>query len=188
MPGLPTCWATRSPPSWSSWTRCRRWSAAGCAGRSSSEWARSSSRRFRPEAAPGYRAGIRPRLLILLLSALAVAVLMSGGAAAQSFGHGLQSLPATAPVQLTLSLQPRHPRLLERLALASGGRRPLPPRLVRALFLPSPRDIARVQAVMAASGLRLRSRRGLSMSFTGPAAAAEQAFGVSLHSAAGGVA
>jgi hypothetical protein len=123
--------------------------------------------------------------LILLLSALAVAVLMSGGAAAQSFGHDLPSLPAAAPVQLTLSLQPRHPRLLERLALASGGRRPLPPRLVRALFLPSPRDIARVQAVMAASGLRLRSRHGLSMSFTGSAAAAEQAFGVSLQPAGG---
>ena len=141
-------------------------------------------------AAAGYRAGIRPRRLILLLSALAVAALMSGDAAAQSFGHSLPSLPAAAPVQLTLSLQPRHPRLLERLALASSGRRPLPPRLVRALFLPAPRDIARVQAVMAAAGLRLQSHRGLSMSFTGPAAAAEQAFGVSLQpaGAAGGFA
>lgn len=122
----------------------------------------------------------------MLLSALAVAALMSGDAAARSFGHTLPSLPATAPVQLTLSLQPRHPRLLERLALASSGRRPLPPPLVRALFLPSPRDIARVQAVMAASGLRLQSHRGLSMSFTGPAAAAEQAFGVSLQPAGAG--
>jgi hypothetical protein len=139
-------------------------------------------------AGPGYRAGIRPRLLILLLSALVAAALMSGDAAAQSFGHSLPSLPAAAPVQLTLSLQPRHPRLLERMALASSGRRPLPPRLVRALFLPSPRDIAKVQAVMAASGLRLQSHRGLSMSFTGPAAAAEQAFGVSLEPAAGGFA
>ena len=139
-------------------------------------------------AAPGYRAGIRPRHLILLLSALAVAALMSGDAAAQSFGHSLPSLPAAAPVQVTLSLQPRHPQLLERLALASSGRRPLPPRLVRALFLPPPREIARVQAVMAASGLRLQSHRGLSMSFTGPAAAAEQAFGVSLQPAAGGFA
>ena len=141
-------------------------------------------------AAPGYRAGIRPRPLILLLSALAVAALMSGDAAAESFGDSLPSLPAAAPVQLTLSLQPRHPRLLERLALASSGRQPLPPRLVRALFLPSSRDIARVQAVMAAAGLRLQSHRGLSMSFTGPATAAEQAFGVSLHpaGAAGGFA
>ncbi len=139
-------------------------------------------------AAPGYGAGIRPRFLILLLSALAVAALMSGDAAAQSYGHSLPSLPAAAPVQLTLSLQPRHPRLLERMAVASSGRRPLSPRLVRALFLPPPRDIARVQAVMAASGLRLQSHRGLSMSFTGPAAAAEQAFGVSLHPAAGGFA
>jgi hypothetical protein len=135
---------------------------------------------------PGYRAGIRPRPLILLLFALAVAALMSGDAAAQSFGDSLPSLPAAAPLQLTLSLQPRHPRLLERLAVASSGRRPLPPRLVRALFLPPQRDIARVRAVMAASGLRLQSHRGLSMSFTGPAAAAEQAFGVSLHPAAGG--
>jgi Subtilase family/Pro-kumamolisin, activation domain len=137
-------------------------------------------------AVPGYRAGIRPRPLILLLFALAVAALMSGDAAAQSFGDSLPSLPAAAPLQLTLSLQPRHPRLLERLAVASSGRRPLPPRLVRALFLPPQRDIARVRAVMAASGLRLQSHRGLSMSFTGPAAAAEQAFGVSLHPAAGG--
>jgi kumamolisin len=139
-------------------------------------------------AVPGYRAGIRPRHLILLLSALAVAALMSGDAAARSFGHSLPSLPAAAPVQVTLSLQPRHPQLLERLALASSGRRPLPPRLVRALFLPPPREIARVRAVMAASGLRLQSHRGLSMSFTGPAAAAEQAFGVSLQPAAGGFA
>ncbi len=139
-------------------------------------------------AGPGYRAGIRPRLLILLLSALVAAALMSGDAAAQSFGHSLPSLPAAAPVQLTLSLQPRHPRLLERLALASSGQQPLQRRLVRALFLPSPRDIAKVQAVMAASGLRLQSHRGLSMSFTGPAAAAEQAFGVSLEPAAGGFA
>lgn len=139
-------------------------------------------------AAPGYRAGIRPRRLILLLSALAVAALMSGDAAAQSFGSSLPSVPAATPVQVTLSLQPRHPRLLERLAVASSGRRPLPPRLVRALFLPPPREIGRVQAVMAASGLRLQSHRGLSMSFTGPAAAAEQAFGVSLQTAAGGFA
>ncbi|HEX5198251.1 MAG TPA: protease pro-enzyme activation domain-containing protein, partial [Gaiellales bacterium] len=131
--------------------------------------------------APGYRAGIRPRLLILLLSALVAAALMSGDAAPPSFGHSLPSLPAAAPVQLTLSLQPRHPRLLARMALASSGRRPLPPRLVRALFLPPPRVIAKVRAVMAASGLRLQSHRGLSMSFTGPAAAAEQAFGVSLE-------
>src|SRR6188508_2067931 len=135
-------------------------------------------------AVPGYRARIRSRRLILLLPALAVAALMSGDAAAQSFGSSLPSLP----VQVTLSLQPRHPRLLERLAVASSARRPLPPRLVRALFLPPPREIARVRAVMAASGLRLQSHRGLSMSFTGPAAAAEQAFGVSLQPAAGGVA
>jgi hypothetical protein len=134
-------------------------------------------------AAAGYRAGIRPRPLILLLSALAVAALVSGNAATQSFGHSRPSLLAAAPVQLTLSLQPRHPRLLERLALASSGRRPLPPRLVHALFLPSPLDVARVQAVMAAAGLRLQSHRGLSMSFTGPAAAAERAFGVSLQPA-----
>ena len=141
-------------------------------------------------ASAGYRAGIRPRPLILLLSALVVAALMSGDAAAQSFGDSLPPLPAAAPVQLTLSLQPRHPQLLERLALASSGRRPLPPQLVRELFLPQPRDIARVQAVMAAAGLRLQSHRGLSMSFTGPAAAAEQAFGVSLQpaGAAGGFA
>ena len=135
-------------------------------------------------AVPGYRARIRSRRLILLLPALAVAALMSGDAAAQSFGSSLPSLP----VQVTLSLQPRHPRLLERLAVASSARRPLPSRLVRALFLPPPREIARVRAVMAASGLRLQSHRGLSMSFTGPAAAAEQAFGVSLQPAAGGVA
>src|SRR6478672_10699082 len=108
---------------------------------------------------------------------------MSGDAAARSFGHSLPSLPAAAPVQVTLSLRPRHPRLLERLALASSARRPLPPRLVRALFLPLPRDVARVRAVMAASGLRLQSHRGLSMSFAGPAAAAERAFGVTLQRA-----
>src|SRR6476619_5257156 len=139
-------------------------------------------------AAPGYRVRIRSRRLILLLSALAVAALMSGDAAAQSFGSSPPSLPRAAPVQVTLSLQPRHPQLLERLALASSGRRPLPPRLVRALFVPPPREIARVQEVMAASGLRLQSHLGLSMSFTGPAAAAEQAFGVSLQLAAGGFA
>src|SRR4051812_49640088 len=97
---------------------------------------------------------------------------MSGDAAVRSFGNSLRSLPAAAPVQLTLSLQPRHPQLLERLAVASSGRRPLPPRLVRALFLPPPRDIARVQAVMAASGLRPQSPRGLSTSLPRPPRAA----------------
>ena len=38
-------------------------------------------------AAPGYRARIRSRRLILLLSALAVAALMSGDATKQSFGY-----------------------------------------------------------------------------------------------------
>ena len=66
---------------------------------------------------------------------------MSGDAAARSLATACRPLPAAAPVQVTLSLQPRHPQLLERLALASSGV-PLPPRLVRALFLPQPREIA----------------------------------------------
>ena len=78
-----------------------------------------------------------------------------GGAAAQSFGTtSLPPLPAAAPVQLTLSLRPRHPR-------CSSGWRSLPAAGPAAAAAGAcscscpPRDMRGCRRVMAAPGLRL---------------------------------
>jgi subtilase family serine protease len=109
----------------------------------------------------------------------ALAVGGPGGASAAT-GPGAATLPDATPLQVTLSLKPRHPRLLERLAEAASARPPLAPQVVRELFLPGPADVARVRSAMAAAGLRLVAHDALSLTFAGTAGAAERAFGVSL--------
>jgi subtilase family serine protease len=81
---------------------------------------------------------------------------------------------------VTISLRPRNSALLARLAAASSGRAPLPPRLVRQLFLPTTADLRVVRRVMAARGLAYRSHHGLSLAFSGAPADVARAFGVSL--------
>jgi subtilase family serine protease len=81
---------------------------------------------------------------------------------------------------VTISLRPRNPALLARLAAASSGRAPLPPRLVRQLFLPTTADLRAVRRAMAARGLAYRSHHGLSLAFSGAPADVARAFGVSL--------
>ena len=103
--------------------------------------------------------------------------------AAAASGPAATGLPAATPLQVTLSLKPRHPGLLERLAEGSSARRPLAARVVRELFLPRPGDVARVRSAMATAGLHLVGHDALSLTFAGTAAAAEDAFGVSLEPA-----
>jgi kumamolisin len=87
---------------------------------------------------------------------------------------------ATGRVQVTLSLRPRHPAILARLAASSSASRPLSHRLVRGLFLPTAAQVARVRSAMRRDGLVLEQRRGLDLTFAGPAADASRAFSTSL--------
>ncbi|MDX6553048.1 MAG: hypothetical protein QOH74_1536, partial [Gaiellales bacterium] len=108
--------------------------------------------------------------------------------AALAVPDGARAVDARAPVPVaagakltvTLQLRPRNARLLERLAAASSARPPLPARLVRQMFLPTERQLVRIRAAMARTGLREIGRTGLSMQFEGTAAQARRAFRVSL--------
>jgi len=120
--------------------------------------------------------GIRARTLILLatlLASLAVSVPATASAAT----------PRAVPhrLQVTLSLRPRHPHLLKRMAISATAQSPMTPAMMRALFLPSRRQLARVRATMHRAGLRYHSRRALSVTFTGNAAAVRRAFGVGVR-------
>jgi len=103
------------------------------------------------------------------------------GAAAQASGGGQRQVTGT--VRVTLALRPRHPALLARLAQASSVRAPLPRSIVRELFLPTGRQVARVRAAMRAQGLRYESRHGLDLSFSGPASSVGAAFSAPLVAA-----
>jgi len=81
---------------------------------------------------------------------------------------------------VALDLKPRHAGRLESLAAASSGRSPLPAAELARLFLPTPRQVSRVNAVMRAAGFRTLGSSGLTVRFAGTAAAAERVFGVSL--------
>ena len=88
--------------------------------------------------------------------------------------------PAAA-VRVSLVLQPAHAALLARLAAHSSGRPGLSQRVMNGLFRPNPFARAQVAAYMRAHGFRSAGNGMLTMSFTGNAAQAEQAFGVSLN-------
>jgi kumamolisin len=87
---------------------------------------------------------------------------------------------AEQSLDLVVTLEPRNPDLLASLAADSSGREPLSPARVRALFFPREADIAAVRSYLRGHGFHYRSAKGLSLFFDGPAAAAEQAFGVDL--------
>lgn len=92
----------------------------------------------------------------------------------------IASVPASAPLRVTLSLRPRHAGLLERMAARSGGRAPLSPSRIASLFYPTRGQVALLDRTMRAQGMRPLSVAGLSATFVGRTAAAESAFGVSL--------
>ena len=88
--------------------------------------------------------------------------------------------PAAA-VRVSLVLRPAHAALLARLAAHSSGRPGLSQRVMNGLFRPNPFARAQVTAYMLAHGFRSTGNGMLTMSFTGKAVQAEQAFGVALN-------
>jgi kumamolisin len=117
----------------------------------------------------------------MLLAATALVVgAASGVTGSTARANAGRRAVATGRVEVTLALRPRHPALLSRLAAASSAARPLPAGLVRALFLPTGAQVARVRAAMRRDGLTLESGRGLDLTFTGSAAAAGRAFSAPL--------
>ena len=89
--------------------------------------------------------------------------------------------PATAAVHVSLVLKPSHPKLLATLAAQASGQAGLSQRVMDGLFRPSAIVRAQVAAYMRAHGFRPAGNGMLTMSFTGAAAQAESAFGVSLN-------
>jgi subtilase family serine protease len=93
----------------------------------------------------------------------------------------LRTVPATAPVDVVVSLKPRHPELLAAMAAASSGRPALSPQRIRRWFLPSASTVAGVSRYMRGQGFRRTAAHGLSLSFSGDADAVGRAFGVRLN-------
>jgi Pro-kumamolisin, activation domain len=99
-----------------------------------------------------------------------------GLAHARLVGH----VHAEQSLDLVVTLEPRNAELLASLAAESSGRKPLSPERVRSLFFPRDADVAAVRSYLGGHGLKFRSVKGLSLFFSGAAAAAEDAFGVDL--------
>ena len=70
--------------------------------------------------------------------------------------------------------------MLAELASQASGRAPLPVDTVKALFLPRPETVADVSSYLSGRGFRFVGRSGLSLEFSGSAAAAERAFSTEL--------
>src|SRR5262245_2389915 len=97
--------------------------------------------------------------------------------------HGaarLSAAPSTAPVDVVVSLEPRHADLLHALANQSGTR--LSNGRLRSLFAPSASSRAAVVRYMRAQGFALESSGLLTLSFHGSSAAAGRAFHVGMSS------
>jgi kumamolisin len=92
----------------------------------------------------------------------------------------LHATPVTAPVDVVVSLKPRHPELLAQMAAASSGRPSLSPERIRRWFLPRPSTVSKVSQYMRGNGFRLTASHGLSLSFRGDAGAVGRAFAVRL--------
>ncbi len=90
-----------------------------------------------------------------------------------------QTAPA-ATVRVELVLRPAHAALLAKMAARSSGRTGLSQALINRLFRPMPAARAQVAAYMHSRGFRSVGSGVLTQSFTGTAAQAEAAFGVSL--------
>ena len=88
---------------------------------------------------------------------------------------------AAASVRVELVLRPAHAGLLAKMAARSSGRTGLSQKVLNRLFRPAPVVRAQVAAYMRARGFRSAGAGVLTQSFTGTAAQAERAFGVSLN-------
>jgi subtilase family serine protease len=87
---------------------------------------------------------------------------------------------ATASVRVSLILRPSHPALLARMAAQSSGKPGLSQALIDGLFRPAPDVRAQVAAYMRSRGFAPAGSGFLAMAFTGTAAQADAAFGVTL--------
>ena len=87
---------------------------------------------------------------------------------------------AAASVRVEFVLRPSHAGLLAKMAARSSGRTGLSQKVLNRLFRPAPAVRAQVAAYMHARGFRPAGAGVLTQSFTGTAAQAERAFGVSL--------
>ncbi|MDX6553066.1 MAG: hypothetical protein QOH74_1554, partial [Gaiellales bacterium] len=92
----------------------------------------------------------------------------------------LHATPVTAPIDVVVSLKPRHPELLAQMAATSSGRPALSPARINAWFLPRPATVSKVSQYMRAKGFSLTASDGLSLSFRGDAGAVGRAFAVRL--------
>jgi subtilase family serine protease len=88
---------------------------------------------------------------------------------------------AAASVRVEFVLRPSHAGLLAKMAAHSSGRTGLAQKVLYRLFRPAPAVRAQVAAYMRARGFRSAGAGVLTQSFTGTAAQAERAFGVSLR-------
>ena len=104
------------------------------------------------------------------------------GSAVPAASHAVRLAPtaAAAPVDAVVYLRPRNPGLLRRVAAARSAAPGLTLAQIRALFLPGPATVARVESYLEAQGLRVTSRSLLALQVTGTASSQERAFGTGL--------
>lgn len=86
----------------------------------------------------------------------------------------------TSSVRVSVFLKPSHRKLLAQMAAQSSGRPGLSAKMMNLLFRPSATARAQLSAYMRSHGFTPSGQGLLVSSFTGTAAAAEHAFGVSL--------
>ena len=123
-----------------------------------------------PAQAQTHHAHASPRMAPLVGSA------QRSLAGANVVGH---ASPA-APVRVSIFLKPSHQKLLAQMAAQSSARPGLSARMMNLLFRPSATARAQVSAYMRSQGFTPDGQGMLVSSFTGNAAQAERAFGVSL--------
>jgi kumamolisin len=123
-----------------------------------------------PAQAKTHRAHASPRMATLAGSA------SRSLAGANVIGHAAPS----SSVDVSVFLKPRHPKLLARLAAGSSARPGLSAQMTNFLFRPSAAERAQLGAYMRSRGFRATGQGMLVSSFTGTAAQAQRAFGVSL--------
>ncbi|HEX5248642.1 MAG TPA: S53 family peptidase [Gaiellales bacterium] len=123
-----------------------------------------------PAQAQTHHAHASPRMVPLMGSA------QRSLAGANVVGH---ASPA-APVRISVFLKPRHQKLLAQLASQSSAKQGMSASMMRLLFSPSATARAQLAAYMRSQGFTPNGQGVLVSSFTGTAAQAERAFGVSL--------